>query len=453
MSAVTTSILTTSPASGLALPVIPSADQAPRPLRERHVPSPADHQLSHWSTRKTFHPGSLPMHMAVTVLDLDTTKNCNLRCGYCFKSEHVHPGASRMNLDTAVAAIDWLMAASYSATELWVNLFGGEPLLQFPLIKQLVPYAKRRAAAHGKTIQFGCTTNLTLIDPEIAAFFREWGMGWHCSIDGPPEVQDTQRPGVGGAKSSEKAERGAALVLKDRPGAMARATLTPALVGSMYKSTLYFESKGFSSMGFAIADENDWTDSDLEEFDRQLGVIREHVRDNWYRKGVDREFGSFDYIIRAHLSGEQTEQQCGVGRGMVLIDEHGDIWPCHRFDGADLDSGGNGAWRMGNIFEGTFNHMMHLAFLDKDRWAAYKPGCSLCPMQKICAGGCAAANVVNTGSIYYQDYTNCEASRIAYKHAMRLHDELKAEENPLFMQKFYSGAHKTLDSFTDGPYN
>lgn len=424
-----------------------------RPVREKHAPSAADHALSHWSKRRTFHPGSLPQHMAVTVLDLATTKNCNLRCGYCFKSEHVYPGASRMNLDTAVAAIDWLIAASYQATELWVNLFGGEPLLQFPLIKQLVPYAKRRAWAFGKSIQFGCTTNLTLIDDEIAAFFRQWGMGWHCSIDGPPEVQDKQRPGVGGAKSSERAERGIKHVLKDRPGAMARATLTPALVGSMFKSVLYFEAQNFHSMGFALADENSWTDADLKEYDRQLSLIREYARDNWYRKDIDREFGAFDYIIRGVLSGEQQQQQCGVGRGMVLIDEHGDIWPCHRFDGADLDSGGGGAWSMGNIFEGRFNHMMHLAFLDKDRWASYKPGCSLCPVQKICAGGCAAANLVHTNSIYYQDYTNCEASRIAYKHAMMLHEELYTERNPMLLKKFHSGEHQPLDSFTVAPYN
>ncbi len=386
--------------------------------------------------------------MAVTVLDLDTTKNCNLRCGYCFKSEHVYPGASRMNLDTAVAAIDWLIAASYSASELWVNLFGGEPLLQFPLIKQIVPYAKRRAAAHGKSIQFGCTTNLTLINEEIASFFRQWGMGWHCSIDGPPEVQDKQRPGVGGAKSSEKAEQGIRYVLADRPGAMARATLTPRLVNSMFDSILYFERQSFVSMTFALADENEWTDDDLREYDRQMGLIREHVRDNWYRKGIDREFGAFDYIVRAQISGEQAQQQCGVGRGMVLIDEHGDIWPCHRMDGADLDSGGRGAWRFGNIFEDGFNHLMHQAFLDKDRWAAYKPGCSLCPMQKICAGGCAAANLVHTNSLYYQDYTSCEAARIAYKHAVLLHDELVAEQNPLFMKKFYSGTYSPLDSFS-----
>jgi uncharacterized protein len=162
-----------------------------------------------------------------------------------------------------VAAIDWLIAASYNAGQLWVNLMGGEPLLRFPMIKKLVPYAKRRAAAHGKAIQFGCTTNLTLVSQEIADFFRQWGMGWHCSIDGPPEVQDRQRPGVGGAKSSDRAERGVQYVLKDRPGAMARATLTPALVRSMFKSVLYFEQQGFNSIGFALADENDWTESDL----------------------------------------------------------------------------------------------------------------------------------------------------------------------------------------------
>ncbi len=74
-------------------------------------------------------------------------------------------------------------------------------------------------------------------------------------------------------------------------------------------------------------------------------------------------------------------------------------------------------------------------------------------MNKLCAGGCAAANLVHTGSIYYQDYTNCEASRIAYKHAMRLHDELFVEKNELFMQKFYGGDYKPFDSFTDAPYN
>ncbi|MEW6197930.1 MAG: radical SAM protein [Planctomycetota bacterium] len=154
-------------------PTTPPEDAAPGALaaveeQARPVVGPAP---GHWSRRRTFHPGSLPRHMAITVLDLDVTKRRNLRCRYCFKSDRVQPDAPDMTPDTAFAAVDWLMAASYRASELWVNLFGGEPLLQFPLIRQLVPYAKRRAQALGKSIQFGCTTNLTLIDEEVAAFF------------------------------------------------------------------------------------------------------------------------------------------------------------------------------------------------------------------------------------------------------------------------------------------
>ena len=406
--------------------------------------------MKDWSERRTFHPGSLPCHMAINVLDLDVTKNCNLRCTYCFKGETVGSRRPCMSLDVAMAAIDWLIAAAYSAEELWVNLMGGEPLLAFSLVKQLVPYAKRKAASYGKAVQFGCTTNLTLVNDEIGAFFREWGMGWHCSIDGPPCVQDVQRPAIGGKPSSTRAERGVSHVLKDRPGAMARATATPETVGHMLESVLYFEGLGFRNMGFALADENCWTTAHLAEFERQFELIRVHVRDNWYRKGVDREFGAFDYLIREHIAQTEHQFQCGAGRGTALIDDQGDIWPCHRWDGADLDSGSGGAWRFGNIFEDGFNHALHLALLERDRRACRKPECDSCAVRRICAGGCPAANLALTGTIYAQDETNCEAARIAFRHAMRLHDELLAEKNLLFMQKFYSKDYRPRDSFS-GP--
>jgi len=119
-------------------------------------------------------------------------------------------------------------------------------------------------------------------------------------------------------------------VLKDRPGAMARATVTPTTVGHMFASMLYFENLGSRTIGFALADENRWTAADLAEFDGQLGLIRQHARDNWYRTSIDRMFGAFDYLIREHIGANQREFQCGAGRGTVLIDERADIWPCHR---------------------------------------------------------------------------------------------------------------------------
>jgi uncharacterized protein len=353
-----------------------------------------------------------------------------------------------MDLETAMAAIDWLTAASYSADQLWVNLMGGEPLLQYALIKQVVPYGKRRAASHGKGIQFGCTTNLTLVTEEVAAFFREWGMGWHCSIDGPPIVQDGQRPGTGRGGASAAAERGARIVLRDRPGAMARATVTPRFVGNMLDSLRYFESLGFVTFGFALADPKDWQGADLAEYDRQMGLVRQYVRDEWYRKGVDKWLGAFDWYIRCHARQEESSFSCGAGRGTVLVDERGDLWPCHRWDGSDWDAGDSGAWRLGNIFSGTFDHMLHLALLDRDRAAARKAACSTCGLQRFCAGGCPAANLAETRSIYDTHPTNCVAAGIAHKHAVLLHNELLAEKNELFMRKFYSKDYRRPDSFS-----
>jgi uncharacterized protein len=389
-----------------------------------------------WADWRTVHPGALPQHMAITVLDLDVTKDCNLRCTYCFKGENVHRGASRMSLSTAMAAVDWVIAASYGARQLWVNLFGGEPLLAFQIIRQLVPYAKRKAASHGKEIQFGCTTNLTLIDAEIADFFRTWGMGWHCSIDGPPEVQDRQRPTADGGLSSPAAERGARYALRDRPGAMARATLTPTSVTRVYESVLYFEQLGFSTFGFAIADEETWSAADLREYERQLSMLRAHAMENWYRKGVDKRLSAFDNIIRAHVTDRQPTYSCGAGRGSALVDECGDIWPCHRWDGADLSSQSAGAWRLGNIFRDGFNHDLHRALLDRDRWACQRPKCAQCSVQRLCAGGCPAASLGCGGGIYAQHRTNCASFRIAHRQALLLHDELQAEENELFARKF-----------------
>lgn len=389
--------------------------------------------------RRFFHPRSLPTQMAVTVLDLDTTKNCNLRCTYCFKGETVYPGAKRMPLEIALAAIDWLIEASMDADELWVNLMGGEPLLAWQTVRLVVPYAKVRAGRAGKSVQFGTTTNLTMMNAEIADFADRWGMGWHCSIDGAPRVQDTQRPGVGNRPSSAKAERGVPFVLQYRPGACARATVTPELADTVFESLLHFERLGFSEFAFAIADETKWEERHFRTWDGQWAQIADYVMQR-YRKGDPVSVAAFDYMIENHIKGDahRIRYSCGAGRGMVLVDHVGDIWPCHRWDGADHDSGGNGAWKFGNIFNPGWNEKLHTAMLRRDRFASYKPACATCPLERTCAGGCPASNLVTTGSIYWQDYATCETLRIVYRHALAVHDRLLADANPRFMEKFYT---------------
>ncbi len=96
--------------------------------------------------------------------------------------------------------------------------------------------------------------------------------------------------------------------------------------------------------------------------------------------------------------------------------------------------------RFGNIFRPGFDHLLHLAFLEKDRRATFREECADCVMRNICAGGCAPANLTHTGSLYHPAGTACTAARIAHRHAMLLHDELYAEGNELLMKKFYSKA-------------
>ncbi|MEW6250733.1 MAG: radical SAM protein [Planctomycetota bacterium] len=376
---------------------------------------------------------SLPVHAAISVLDLDVTKRCNLQCKYCFKNETVSPLGCRMPLRTALTAADWLIEASLGARHLNINLMGGEPLLEWVMVQQLVPYAKRRASQFAKTIQFGTTTNLTLIDPHVIAFSKRWGMGWHCSIDGIPRVQDTQRPFVGGAGTSRAAERGARQVLGYRP-ACGRATILPENVSSIYESVQYLYSVGFRGFAFALADEPRWGRRELLEFHRQWTRVTD-FQIECFRRGEVITVAGIDYVVRAHVAGRQ-EQTCGAGRGMALIDARGDVWPCNRWDGADLESQSGGQWKFANIFERGFNHKLHVALLERDHFTHQRASCRRCSARPICGGGCPAANLTSTGDIYTQHRAMCEMTRVLYAEGLRFYDTLKAEGNALLLKTF-----------------
>ncbi len=178
----------------------------------------------------------------VSGLDLDLTVECNLRCVYCFKekwNEH-------MEDQVAFDAILWLLYASGPKKDVHVNFMGGEPLLRFRLIQRIVPFGKRRAWQMGKSIHFGMTTNGTLVTDEVIGFWNKWGMGFHTSIDGTPEIQDRNRQTTGGRGSSRLVEKSVPKILSVRPNTTARSTVVPDSAGSLVKSYHYFRSLGVS---------------------------------------------------------------------------------------------------------------------------------------------------------------------------------------------------------------
>ncbi|MBI1381217.1 MAG: SPASM domain-containing protein [Planctomycetaceae bacterium] len=375
------------------------------------------------------HPGSIPRAFAVTNLDFDVTENCNLGCLYCFKGDMY---ARHMSITTMKRTLDWLLEASSAADTVNCNFMGGEPTMRWKQIQEFVPWARRRGRSFGKNVTFSMTTNLTLFTDEMRQFVDAYGFGLLMSIDGCPEVQDAQRPAKNGVAVSGIVEKWARSMLETRPRSTARATIHPDYVHRMHEGFVYLHSIGFKDIAASGCEYNSWTEEHFATLDDQLGRIREFVFAAWQR-GDTVNLSSFKYyinkLIHYRKSGRDSEIQfmvspCGAGRGYMMVDYTGDIWPCHRFDGADTDANAGGQFRLGNIFKDGFNHDLQRVFLDFDHSVDHKDSCTTCPANPVCGGYCPAANISDTNSLYSPHDTYCRWTWTIYAHAERLYDQI-----------------------------
>jgi uncharacterized protein len=386
---------------------------------------------------RTVHSGSLPRQFAVTNLDFDVTENCNLGCLYCFKGEMY---TQTMSIETMKRALDWLLTASGSAKTVNCNFMGGEPTMRFKQIKEFVPWARQRGARFGKFVTFSMTTNLTLFTDEIRSFIDQYGFGILMSIDGSPAVQDASRPAKNGKAYSAVIEHWAKSMLTTRPRSTARATLHPKFVGTLSESAKYLHSIGFQVMAVSASEYASWNDEHFAELEIQLDAIVDYVV-QVYSAGGRFNISSFEYymnkLIRHRKNGTPEKivtkrQPCGAGRGYMMVDYTGDIWPCHRFDGADQAAGADGQFRLGNIFEDGFHHDLQRAFIEFDHLSIHKESCTTCPANEVCGGYCPAANLSDTGSIYTPHDTFCKWTWTIYRHAEQLYDRIEAEGKATF---------------------
>jgi uncharacterized protein len=351
-------------------------------------------------------------------MDLDLTDACNLACHYCYKWQKK---AVHMEEAVAKAAIDWLLEASGELREpLKINLMGGEPTLRFELIKKIVPYGKSRARQVGKNMHFGCTTNCTRLTDEMLEFWRGYGMGFHCSIDGIPEVQNANRPFLGGSPSSPLIERNVRKILAYRPSVTARATITPASASVLRESALYLESLGFRAMTFRVAVNCRWTERDFatarQEYAKLAGLYVDRLVEN---KPLDiQEFR--EGLQALHAPRRAYKRPCGAGCGIVMIDARGDIWPCHRF-GPHL---AGGQFRLGKLGE-SFNDRLREVFQSYDVFEEGRKSCDGCPAAQICRRWCYVECASCTGSIYTPSETYCTFIKIIYEQVIRINDCLK----------------------------
>ena len=351
-------------------------------------------------TPDTFEPmaGSLKEKTAgvVKALCLHVAHTCNLNCAYCFASQGKYHGERAvMSFEVGKQALDFLIANSGSRRNLEVDFFGGEPLMNFQVVKDLVAYARSIEKEHNKNFRFTLTTNGLLIDEDVIDFANREMSNVVLSLDGRKEIHDRYRVDYAGNGSWERIVPKFQKLVAARGGKnyYMRGTFTHAnpdfLKDIQQMLDLGFTELSMEPVVCAPGDPSALTEEDFPVVCEQYEKLAELMlrRD---REG--RPFTFYHYML--DLSGGPCIYKrisgCGSGTEYMAVTPWGDLYPCHQFVGDEK-------FRLGNIWDGVTNTERRAEFAACNVYA--HPECRDCWARLYCSGGCAANAYHATGAI------------------------------------------------------
>lgn len=332
----------------------------------------------------------------VKALCLHIAHTCNLNCAYCFASQGKYQGdRALMSFEVGKRALDFLIENSGTRRNLEVDFFGGEPLMNFDVVKQLVEYARSIEKEKGKNFRFTLTTNGVLIDDDVIDFANREMSNVVLSLDGRKEVHDRYRVDYKGEGSWEK------IVPKFKKLVQARGNKDYYMRGTFTHHNPDFLEDiqtmldlGFTELSMepvvcADTDESALTYDDLpvvmEQYEKlaQLMISRrkEGRPFTFYHYMIDLQGGP---CIYKRISG------CGSGTEYMAVTPWGDLYPCHQFVGDEK-------FLLGNIYDGVKNTAIQDEFMECNVYA--REECRDCWARLYCSGGCAANAYHATGSV------------------------------------------------------
>lgn len=338
---------------------------------------------------------------------LNVSHLCNLRCEYCFADGGTYNGAAEnMSLDVALKAIDMIVSKSANRHNLEVDFFGGEPLLNFDVVKKTVEYARSIEKAHNKNFRFTITTNAMLLNDEIIDFFNKEMYNVVVSIDGRRSVHDCVRKTASGKGSFDTAIKNALRFKQLRKGQYyIRGTYT-ALNKDFSKDVLFLNDLGFDQLSIepVVLPENHRLaikKEDIEQLKAEYDKLAEAYVER--RKG-EKWFNFFHFMLDIYNGPCESKRLvgCGAGNDYVAVAPNGNIYPCHQFDG-EKD------YVIGNVLDGTFNTEIPKFFAENN--LLKKDKCRNCWAKYYCSGGCAANAIKYGGGINKPYELSCELMR------------------------------------------
>lgn len=344
----------------------------------------------------------------VKALCLHIAHDCNLACKYCFAEEgEYHGRRALMSFEVGRKALDFLVKNSGSRVNLEVDFFGGEPLMNWQVVKELVAYGRSLEEPYHKKFRFTLTTNGILLNDEIQEFLNKEMSNVVLSIDGRKEVNDRMRPFRGGQGSYD------IIIPKFRKLAESRGQMNYYVRGTFTRGNLDFAEDvlhladlGFQqisvepvvapeSEAYAIREED--VPALLEEYDKLAKALLKRKKEgkgvNFFHFMIDLEGGP---CVAKRLSG------CGSGTEYLAVTPWGDFYPCHQFVGQEN-------FLMGNVDDGIVNTGIRDEFKCCNVYAKEK--CKSCFARFYCSGGCAANSWNFHGSINDAYDIGCQLQR------------------------------------------
>ena len=391
--------------------------------------------LSDGSPAPAARPVSTVGHLAITTVVLNVNTGCNLSCTYCYKEDLDTPDKGRrMSFDTARQSIELMLAESPAEKRFSVVFFGGEPLSNLPLIRQVVEYCEARFAQADKQVDFVMTTNATLLNDETVDWLGAHRFGLSISMDGPEAIHNRNRLTVGGKGTyrtvSDKARRLLARY-KARPVG-ARVTLTHGTTEVERIWDHLYNDMGFAEVGFAPV-----TSGDLDTFNLTPGEMTE-VFDAFKRLGerylsealAGRSIGfsNLHQLITDLHEGQRKALPCGAGLKMLAVDHEGGLNLCHRFTGSSLPT-------FGDVKSGIEKQALG-EFLDQ-RLDRSGTGCETCRIRNFCAGGCYHESYARYQDPIHPTYHYCNLMRDWVDFGIGVYSQIMAK-NPSFIDRFIS---------------
>ena len=361
----------------------------------------------------------------VKALCLHIAHDCNLACRYCFAEEgEYHGRRALMSFEVGKKALDFLVANSGNRVNLEVDFFGGEPLMNWDVVKQLVEYGRSLEKSNNKKFRFTLTTNGILLNDEILEFVNKEMGNIVLSIDGRKEINDKMRPFRGGQGSYDiivpKFQKVAES--RDQMNYYVRGTFTHNNL-DFSKDVLHLADLGFKQISvepvvaqpeeeYALREED--IPAICEEYDR---LAKEMIK----RHKEGRGFNFFHFMI--DLTGGPCVYKrlsgCGSGTEYLAVTPWGDFYPCHQFVGEEQ-------FLMGNVEEGIKTPQIQAEFKNCNVYAKEK--CKNCFAKFYCSGGCAANSWNFHKSINDAYDIGCELQRKRIECAIMIKAALAAEE-------------------------